>query len=39
MATASSSLGHELSGVIEEVGSQVRDLVPADMATAEEIMW
>ena len=32
-------LGHEFSGVVEEVGSQVRDLVPGDMVTAEEMIW
>lgn len=32
-------LGHEFSGVIEEVGSQVKGLVPGDMVTAEEMIW
>ncbi|KPL23137.1 MAG: hypothetical protein AMJ93_05435 [Anaerolineae bacterium SM23_84] len=32
-------LGHEFSGVIEEVGSEVKDLVPGDMVTAEEMIW
>ena len=32
-------LGHEFSGVVEEVGSQVRDLVLGDMVTAEEMIW
>lgn len=32
-------LGHEFSGVIEEVGKQVKGLVPGDMVTAEEMIW
>lgn len=32
-------LGHEFSGVIEEVGKEVRGLVPGDMVTAEEMIW
>jgi threonine dehydrogenase-like Zn-dependent dehydrogenase len=32
-------LGHEFSGVIEEVGSQVKGLMPGDMVTAEEMIW
>jgi len=31
-------LGHEFSGVVEEAGSQVKDLVPGDMVTAEEMI-
>ncbi len=34
-----SILGHEFSGVVEEVGSEVTDLVPGDMVTAEEMIW
>jgi len=32
-------LGHEFSGLIEEVGHEVRDLVVGDMVTAEEMIW
>jgi threonine dehydrogenase-like Zn-dependent dehydrogenase len=32
-------LGHEFSGVIEEVGKDVKGLVPGDMVTAEEMIW
>jgi threonine dehydrogenase-like Zn-dependent dehydrogenase len=32
-------LGHEFSGVVEEVGSEVTDLAPGDMVTAEEMIW
>jgi len=31
--------GHEFSGVIQEVGSEVRDFKPGDMVTAEEMIW
>ena len=33
------TLGHEFSGVVEEVGSQVQDLKLGDMVTAEEMIW
>ncbi len=32
-------LGHELSGVVEEVGPQVRNVRPGDMVTSEEMFW
>ncbi len=32
-------LGHEFSGVVEEIGDQVEGLVPGDMVTAEEMIW
>jgi threonine dehydrogenase-like Zn-dependent dehydrogenase len=32
-------LGHEFSGVVEEAGSEVKDLAPGDMVTAEEMIW
>nr|MBC7243887.1 alcohol dehydrogenase catalytic domain-containing protein [Chloroflexota bacterium] len=32
-------LGHEFSGVVAEVGKQVKGLVPGDMVTAEEMIW
>ena len=32
-------IGHEFSGVIEEVGSEVQDLKPGDMVTSEEMIW
>jgi threonine dehydrogenase-like Zn-dependent dehydrogenase len=32
-------LGHEFSGVVQEVGGEVRDLKPGDMVTAEEMIW
>lgn len=32
-------LGHEFSGEVVEVGSQVKDLKPGDMVTAEEMIW
>ena len=32
-------LGHEFAGVVEEVGSQVQDLTPGDLVTAEEMIW
>ena len=31
--------GHEFSGVVQEVGGEVRDLKPGDMVTAEEMIW
>ncbi|MBM3471030.1 MAG: zinc-binding dehydrogenase [Armatimonadetes bacterium] len=32
-------LGHEFSGEVAEVGSEVTDLVVSDMVTAEEMIW
>jgi threonine dehydrogenase-like Zn-dependent dehydrogenase len=32
-------LGHEFSGVVQEVGSEVRDFKEGDMVTAEEMIW
>ena len=32
-------LGHEFSGVVEEVGSQVKGLQRGDLVTAEEMIW
>ena len=32
-------IGHEFSGVIEEVGSEVKDFKVGDMVTAEEMNW
>ena len=31
--------GHEFSGTVQEVGSEVRDLKEGDMVTAEEMIW
>jgi threonine dehydrogenase-like Zn-dependent dehydrogenase len=31
--------GHEFSGVVQEVGQEVRDLKVGDMVTAEEMIW
>jgi threonine dehydrogenase-like Zn-dependent dehydrogenase len=33
------ALGHEFSGEVVEVGSEVDDLEPGDMVTAEEMVW
>ena len=33
------ALGHEFSGEVVEVGSEVDDLKPGDMVTAEEMVW
>ncbi|MFQ5639585.1 MAG: scyllo-inosose 3-dehydrogenase [bacterium] len=32
-------IGHELSGVVEEVGSNVKDLKPGSCVTCEEMIW
>lgn len=32
-------IGHEFSGIIEKVGSDVKDFKPGDMVTAEEMIW
>lgn len=32
-------IGHEFSGEVVEVGSEVRDLRPGDMVTSEEMIW
>ena len=32
-------IGHEFSGEIVEVGSEVRDLAPGDLVTCEEMIW
>ena len=32
-------LGHEFSGVVEEVGPEVRSVKPGDMVTSEEMLW
>jgi len=32
-------IGHEFSGVVEEVGSVVRWIKPGDLVTSEEMMW
>jgi threonine dehydrogenase-like Zn-dependent dehydrogenase len=32
-------LGHEFSGIVTEVGSEVRSIKPGDLVTAEEIHW
>lgn len=39
LARFPSVLGHEFSGVIEEVGQEVKDLKVGDMVTAEEMNW
>ncbi|MEM1559103.1 MAG: scyllo-inosose 3-dehydrogenase [Candidatus Bathyarchaeia archaeon] len=32
-------LGHEFSGIVEEVGGGVRSVKPGDMVTSEEMLW
>ncbi|MDQ7827825.1 MAG: scyllo-inosose 3-dehydrogenase [Armatimonadota bacterium] len=32
-------IGHEFSGEVVEVGSEVRDLAPGDLVTCEEMIW
>ncbi len=32
-------LGHEFSGVVEEVGPEVKSVKPGDMVTSEEMLW
>ncbi len=39
LARFPSVLGHEFSGVIEEVGEKVKDFKAGDMITAEEMNW
>jgi len=39
LARFPSVLGHEFSGVIEEVGEEVKDFKVGDMVTAEEMNW
>lgn len=33
------TLGHEFSGIVEEVGSDVVSVKPGDMVTSEEMLW
>lgn len=39
LARFPSVLGHEFSGIIEEVGDEVRDFKAGDMVTVEEMNW
>ena len=32
-------IGHEFSGIVEEVGSGVKNIKPGDMVTSEEMLW